>query len=51
MNVRYQYAQQAVDDKVVTVSYVPTDRQKADGLTKALKMEPFRKWRALIGQI
>jgi hypothetical protein len=49
MHVRYQYLQQAVREGDVSVEYVASEEQLAHGLTKALKPDPFAKWRDLIG--
>jgi hypothetical protein len=49
MHVRYRYLQQAMREGDVHVEYVASEEQLADGLTKAVKPDPFAKWRDLIG--
>lgn len=39
MNIRYQYVQQAVRNGDITIEYMASAEQLADGLTKALKQE------------
>jgi hypothetical protein len=50
MNVRYQYVQQAVRDGSIRIEYVASEEQLADGLTKALKTELFKRWRGKLGE-
>jgi hypothetical protein len=45
VNVRYQYAQQALRDMSIRIEYVASEEQQGDGLTKALEMELFKRWR------
>jgi hypothetical protein len=45
MNVRYMFVQEALRNGEIEMPYVQTDLQLADGLTKALKREPFERWR------
>ncbi len=49
INIQYQFVQKTIKDGTVSMEYVLIDRQKADGLIKALKADKYDLWRALIG--
>lgn len=49
INIQHHYVREQVTAGNVALDYVPTDRQVADGLTKALSKDKFESFRRLIG--
>ena len=49
IDVAYKYTNQLVKDKVVKLQYVPTQKQKADFLTKPLTRQKFEENRKMVG--
>ena len=45
INIRLEYIKELVKEGRINILYVPTDLMKADGLTKALHGEAFRRFR------
>jgi hypothetical protein len=43
--VRYQYIRSKVEDHTIAISYIPTDQQVADMLTKSLEPARFLRLR------
>ena len=41
IDVQYHYIREAIEDGLVTVSYIPTNEMAADSLTKPLPREQF----------
>lgn len=51
IDVRFHFIREKIDDGTITVSYVKTEDQLADILTKSLNKEVFNRLRAKIGLI
>ena len=51
VDIHHHWLRQEVEEKRIRVDYVPTGDQLADGLTKPLLGEKFRKFRDTIGLI
>ena len=49
INVQYHYIRELVNEGELTVKWIPGSEMLADGMTKALPTETFRKHRALLG--
>lgn len=49
IDIQHHYVREQVTAGNVTLDYVPTEQQVADGLTKALSKDKFEKFRMLIG--
>ncbi|KAF7376711.1 Transcription factor [Mycena sanguinolenta] len=49
IDLRYHYIRDAVDNGTVSLTYMPTDNQVADVLTKALPRTKLERFRALMG--
>jgi len=47
--VPYHYQRQAIEDGTVKLIYTPTDEMAADGLTKPLNGQNFKKFIKLLG--
>ena len=50
INVRYQYIQEVMCNGEITMEYIASAEQLADGLMKPLKTELFERWRGKLGQ-
>lgn len=48
VDIRYHYVREQVEAKNVTISYIPTEHQMADGLTKSLGRLQFVKFSNLV---
>ena len=48
INVRYHFIRQKLADKTISIHYISTKDQKADGLTKPLSTKRFREFIDLI---
>lgn len=49
IEVRHHFIRNAVSDGVVTLTYMPTDQQAADELTKPLGRETFKRLVRFLG--
>ena len=49
IDIAHHFVREKVADRSVDLRYVPTDRQVADGLTKALPRDKFEAFRKLLG--
>ena len=47
--VPYHYQRQAIEDGTVKLVYTPTNEMAADGLTKPLNGQNFKKFKRLLG--
>jgi hypothetical protein len=51
INVRYQYVSEAVKEGSVALTYVLSEEQLTDGLTKSLRSEIFERRRGKVGAL
>lgn len=51
IDVQHHYVRELVNKGEFTVKWIPSSEMLADGMTKALPIETFRKHRALLGMI
>ena len=49
INVQHHYIRELVNEGELTVEWIPGSKMLADGMTKALPNETFRRHRALLG--
>jgi hypothetical protein len=49
VDVKYNFAKDLCHNKIISVSYLPSNEQKADIMTKGLPFDPFSKHRINIG--
>jgi hypothetical protein len=49
IDVQWHFVREKIQEKLVTLNYLPTDRMVADGLTKPLGKEKFKKFVDLMG--
>ncbi len=49
IEVRYHWIREKVESNKIQVSYVPTKDMIADGLTKPLNLQLFKKFRVMMG--
>ena len=49
IDIRYHWIRDAIAQKQITVDYVSTQEQAADGLTKALSVKAFQEFKGMIG--
>ena len=49
IDIQHHYVREQVSAGNVALEYVPTEKQVADGLTKALYKDKFKAFRKLIG--
>ena len=49
IDVQYHYIRELVNKRELTIEWIPESKMLADGMTKALPTETFRKHRALLG--
>ena len=49
IDIRYHWVRDAIHRKLITVEYVSTREQAADGLTKALTVKAFLEFKKMVG--
>lgn len=49
IDVQHHYVRELVNEGELTIKWVPSSEMLADGMTKALPTETFRKHRAMLG--
>ena len=49
IDVLHHYIRELVNEKKLTIVWIPGSKMLADGMTKSLPTEMFRKYRALLG--
>ena len=49
IDIRYHWVRDAIHRKLITVEYVSTREQAADGLTKALTVKAFQEFKKMVG--
>jgi hypothetical protein len=48
IKIKYFWISQHIDDKSISLEYVPTEELIADGFTKPLEPKRFREWRTKV---
>ena len=48
IGIRYHFIRQKIADNTISIHYIPTKEQKADGLTKLLAISRFKEFIRLI---